>query len=291
MSDVSRKSVMKTQERHGREHKTRGSEIDVLAVNPISRGVKSVGRLVSFSLQVLRELPVVVRFYPSEVFRQSGRLILSNSIVVLFMAFMLGLLVALTVHFMFSSIGVESYIAGSKSIGEMRGTLEIVFGWIIAAKVGCGIVAEIGAMKIGEEIDAMEVMGVRSIPFLAGSRVLAGLIVFPFLWVAAVTVNIIAGYLMNVELLNTASGGAYIYFLFLFQNMSDFVYALIWATLNGVMVILVSCYYGFRARGGPVGVGRSTAMSMLVNLVLISVSAMMLVQLFYGNSPNAPIGN
>jgi len=146
-------------------------------------------------------------------------------------------------------------------------------------------------MRISDEIDALEVMGIRSVAFLASTRVVAGAIVLPLLFLVALAVNFFAGWLFNVEFLNTVSSGGFEYFLFLFQNGKDFVIATVWAFLMSLMLVTVSCYFGFSAKGGPVGVGRNTAQSMLVNLVGISILSMMLVQLFYGNDPNAPIGN
>lgn len=254
-------------------------------------GVESTGGAVKFAIDMIRQLPSAFRMYPSEVFRHAGLLIRSNSVVVLFMCFMTGALIGLVMHFLFISLGLDSYISATNSVAVMRGVLEVVFGWIIAAKVGCGIVAEIGAMKISDEVDAMEVMGIRSIAYLAGTRVLAGLIVIPGLWVASLSINFVAAYLTNVEFLRTVADGAFMYFLFLFQNVQDFMIALVWGTSVALLTITVGCYYGFTARGGPVGVGRNTAQSMLVNLVLISITAMMFEQLFYGNAPNAPIGN
>jgi phospholipid/cholesterol/gamma-HCH transport system permease protein len=254
-------------------------------------GIEHAGQMVRFAGQMIREIPTTVRLYPSEIFRHAGLLIRQNAAVILFMTFMLGALLGLTAHFIFESLGIGSYIGAAHTIGGMRGITEIVFGWILAAKVGCGIVAELGAMKISEEIDAMEVMGIRSVAYLASSRLAAAIVVIPLIWIMSLSVEFIGGYLFNVVLLGTVSPGGFIYYLFLFQNITDFLFALFWGTLLGLVIISVACFYGYQAKGGPVGVGRSTAQSMLVNLVLVSLIAMCLVQLFYGNSPNAPIGN
>ena len=274
----------------GREPTTPPTPGPVEAIS-IRRPIESVGSMVRFVAQVLRDIPTAARLYPAEIFRHAGLLIRANSAVIFFMMFMLGAVFGLASHFLFSSIGIESYIAAAHTIGGMRGITEVVFGWIIAAKVGCGIVAEVGAMRISEEIDAMEVMGIRSIPYLVSTRVIAGLIVTPFLWICSLSLNFWAAYLFNVKLLQTASAGAFQYFLFLFQNIQDFLISVSWGTFLMLMVIVIASYYGYTAKGGPVGVGRNTAQSMLVNLVLISLTALMLVQLFYGNAPNAPIGN
>ena len=244
---------------------------------------EDAGTLVAFGLRVIRELPATVRLYPSEVLRQCGLLIRSNALVVLFMLFMLGALLGITGTFLFEGIGLESYVAAIPAVPLMRGVVEIVFGWVLAAKAGCGIVAELGAMRISEEIDAMEVMGVRSIPYLVGTRVMASLIVLPFLFVTSLGVFFVSSKLFFVDFLSSVSSGGFFYVLFLFQSPRDFLVALTWGTVVGFVVTVVACYYGYTASGGPVCVGRSTAQAMLVNLVLISVIAMIMAQIFYAN--------
>lgn len=250
-----------------------------------------IGDFVEFSGKAFRQIPTAIRLYPSEVLHHAADLFRTNALVVLGMLFMMGAVLGLTANFLFESIGIDSYIAAVNSVGGMRGIIQVVFGWVVAAKVGCGIVAELGAMRISEEIDAMEVMGVRSIPYLVSTRIAAGALVMPLLFVSAMSVNFFAGYLFNVRLLQTVSSGGFSYFLFLFQNVRDFIVSVVWGTVLGVVILLVASYFGYNAKGGPVGVGRNTAKSMLVNLVLVSLIGMALVQLFYGNSPNAPIGN
>jgi phospholipid/cholesterol/gamma-HCH transport system permease protein len=258
---------------------------------PVVGRLEATGEFVEFVLATFREIPTAIRLYPSEIMRQCGVMIRSNAVVVVFMLFMMGAVMGLTAHFLFSNIGIDSYIAAVNSVAGVRGICQVVFGWIIAAKLGCGIVAELGAMRISEEIDALEVMGIRAIPFLASTRVVAAVITLPLLFVIGLLVNFGAGWLFNVELLATVSSGGFEYFLYLFQNFRDFTVAMVWAGFLGLSIVVVACYFGYTASGGPVGVGRNTAKSMLVNLVLVSIVGMMLVQLFYGNSPNAPIGN
>ena len=250
-----------------------------------------LGHFIEFTLSVLRGMPVALRLYPTEVLRHASLLFRENVVVVLGMLFVMGAVLGLTTTFLLESIGIDSYIAAVSAIGGMRGIIQVVFGWVVAAKVGCGIVAELGAMRISEEIDAMEVMGIRSIPYLVSTRVLAGALVMPLLFVTAMSVNFMAAYLFNVQLLGTVSSGGFSYVLYLFQNLRDFVLATVWGTSIGLSILLVSSYFGYHAKGGPVGVGRNTAQSMLVNLVLVSLVGMCLVQLFYGSNPNAPIGN
>jgi phospholipid/cholesterol/gamma-HCH transport system permease protein len=247
------------------------------------RPFTDAGELVAFGLRVVRECPAAVRLFPSEVLRQAGLLIRSNALVILFMLFMLGALLGITGTALFEGLGLESYVAAIPAVPMLRGCTEIVFGWVLAAKMGCGIVAELGAMRISEEIDAMEVMGVRSVPYLVGTRVVAAVVVLPLLFAASLVVHFIASKLFFVDLLSTVSSGGFWRVLYLMQGPRDFVIAVVWAVLTGLVVSIVACFYGYHAKGGPVGVGRATAQAMLVNLVLISVIAMILAQVFYGN--------
>jgi phospholipid/cholesterol/gamma-HCH transport system permease protein len=259
-------------------------QIRIDADSPVVRPLESAGELVSFAARAVREMPAAIRLYPSEVFRQAGLFIRSNAAVVLFMLFMLGALMGITGSFLFEGIGLDSYVSAINSIPLMRGVIEIVFGWILAAKAGCGIVAEIGAMRISEEIDAMEVMGIRSIPYLVGTRLAAALVVLPFLFVSALVVHFFAAKLFFVDLLNTVSAGGFDNVLFLLQSPRDLMVAMLWGTIVGFIVIVVATYFGYTASGGPVGVGRATAQAMLVNLVLISITALLIAQIFYANS-------
>jgi phospholipid/cholesterol/gamma-HCH transport system permease protein len=249
------------------------------------------GELLGFGVRVIRELPATVRLYPGEVMRQSGLLIRSNALVILFMVFMLGALISLTATVLFEGIGLESYVSAMDAVALLRGVVEIVFGWVLAAKAGCGIVAELGAMRITEEIDAMEVMGVRSIPYLVGTRIVAAILVLPCLFVVSLGVLFFSSKLFLVDLLGTVSAGGFWNVLYLMHGPREFLIAVLWGTIVGLVVTVVACFYGYHAEGGPVGVGRATAQAMLVNLVLISLIAMILAQFFYSGAITEGFGN
>lgn len=246
--------------------------------------------MIRFAGATIRDLPTVRR-YLTEVFAQAGVIIWSSALVLLFMEFMLGAVMGIETHYMFNAVGAASYVGAVPAIFATRGASETMWGWILSAKVGCGIVAEIGSMRIGEEIDAMEVMGVNSRAYLVGARITASAIAMPFLFVIGMLMSFAGAYVMNVLSLHTVSEGGFFAVLWSFQDVTDFLYATAWAMTVSIVIILVSCYFGFTASGGPVGVGKATARSMAVNMVLISVLAMAAIQLLYGNSPNAPIAN
>ena len=165
-----------------------------------------------------------------------------------------------------------------------------MFGYIMAAKVGTGIVAELGAMRINEEIDALEVIGVRPITFLAATRLLAAWMVLPFIYLSAVGVGFLASYLAVVKQIGEVSSGGYSLIFWMFQNPPDLLFSVIKGMAMATVIVAVGCYYGYNASGGPVGVGQATAKSMILNMVLIHLIGALTSQIFWGANPRAPIG-
>jgi phospholipid/cholesterol/gamma-HCH transport system permease protein len=250
----------------------------------------SVADVVRFSFSSVRSL-AKVRLYTSEAFRQTGVMILSSGVVIWFMEFTIGAVFGMDGGYLVSQFGVRDYAAIIPALGDLRACSPLMWGWILSAKVGCGQVAELGSMRISEEIDAMEVMGVRPVPYLIGTRLLAAWIAMPFLYLVGLGLSYIGSYLMLVDVLKDVSVGGYFSVFWIFQSPLDLMYSTLWTIILGTFVILISCYYGFNATGGPVGVGKNTAKSMAVNMVLVSIISMFCQQLFWGGFPNAPIAN
>ena len=161
---------------------------------------------------------------------------------------------------------------------------------MLAAKVGTGIVAELGSMRISDEIDALEVIGISGMTFLCATRLLAAWMAFPFIYVAAIGAGFFASWLAVVEQVGTVSSGGYLLIFWQFQNPPDVVFSVIKAMAIATVIVVVSCYYGYNAKGGPVGVGTATAKSMMLNLVGVHLISMLGTQLFWGANPRAPIG-
>jgi phospholipid/cholesterol/gamma-HCH transport system permease protein len=134
------------------------------------------------------------------------------------------------------------------------------------------------------------VMGIDSMVFLCATRLLAAWIVLPFMYVAAIGVAYLGSYLSVVEQIGFTSAGGYLLIFWQFQNAPDFLYSVIKGMTMATAIVLVACYYGYTASGGPVGVGRATAKSMVLNLVLVNLIGMLGTQVFWGANPRAPIG-
>ena len=231
----------------------------------------------------------VFRFF-GETLRQAGILILSSTLVVWGLVFFIGLQCGIEGAYLLRAQGAPAYAGVFTAWCDLRELVPYVFGYMMAAKVGTGIVAELGSMRISDEIDALEVMGIDSTVFLCATRLLAAWIVLPFVYVSAVGAGFFASYLAVVEQIGEVSSGGYFLIFWMFQNPPDMLYSLVKGMCMATMVVLVGCYYGYHASGGPVGVGTATAKSMVLNLVLVNLIGMLGTQVFWGQNPRAPIG-
>ena len=161
---------------------------------------------------------------------------------------------------------------------------------MMSAKIGTGIVAELGSMRISDEIDALEVMGIPSLTFLCATKLLASWLVLPFMYLAGIGAGFFASYLAVVQQIGEVSSGGFFLIFWMFQNPPDLLYSVIKGMTMATAIVLVGCYYGYNASGGPVGVGTATAKSMVLNIVLVHLIGMLGTQLFWGANPRAPIG-
>jgi phospholipid/cholesterol/gamma-HCH transport system permease protein len=225
-----------------------------------------------------------------ESLRQAGILILGSSIVIWGLVFILGLQCGIEGAYFNRSVGAPAYAGVFAAWCDLREVIPYAFGYMMAAKVGTGIVAELGAMRISDEIDALEVMGVPPVTFLAATRLLAAWMTLPFMYLAAIGIGFIASWLAVVQQIGDVSSGGYFLIFWMFQNPPDLLYSVIKAMFMATAIVLVACYYGYNASGGPVGVGKATAKSMVLNLVLVHVIGMLGTQIFWGANPRAPIG-
>jgi phospholipid/cholesterol/gamma-HCH transport system permease protein len=161
---------------------------------------------------------------------------------------------------------------------------------MMSAKLRTGIVAQIGSMRNSDEDDALEVMGISSMTFLCATRLLAAWMVLPFIYLAGIGAGFFASYLAVVQQIGEVSSGGYFLIFWMFQNPPDLLFSVIKAMAMATVIVLVGCYYGYNASGGPVGVGTATAKSMVLNIVLVHLIGMLGTQIFWGANPRAPIG-
>jgi phospholipid/cholesterol/gamma-HCH transport system permease protein len=251
----------------------------------------ATGEIGGFMGNVVRDVYGLRVFkFIGEALRQSGILIVSSTLVIWALMFNLGLICGIEGAYFSQSIGAPTVSGQFGAWCDLREVIPYAFGYMMAAKVGTGIVAELGAMRISDEIDALEVMGIDSMTFLCATRLLAAWLVLPFMYLAGIGAAFLATYIAVVQQVHAVSSGGYLLVFWQYQNPPDFLYSLIKAMVMATAIVLVGCYYGYNASGGPVGVGTATAKSMVLNLILIHLIGMLGTQVFWGANPRAPIG-
>ena len=217
-------------------------------------------------------------------------LILGSTMVIWGLIFVIGLTCGIEGAYFNRSVGSPAYAGVFAAWCDLRELVPYGFGYMMAAKVGTGIVAELGSMRISDEIDALEVMGISSITFLCATKMLAAWMVLPFMYLAGIGAGFFASYLAVVQQIGEVSSGGFFLIFWMFQNPPDLLFSLIKAMVMATVIVLVGCYYGYNASGGPVGVGSATAKSMVTNLILVHLIGMLGTQLFWGANPRAPVG-
>ena len=250
-----------------------------------------VGLIFKFSGLIVRDTLTgrVLRFF-AETLRQAGLLIVSSTVVIWGLVFIIGLQCGIEGAYLLRSEGAPQYAGVFSAWCDLRELAPLCFGYMMAAKVGTGIVAELGSMRISEEIDALEVMGISGITFLCATRLLASWLVLPFVYLGAVGWGFLASYVAVVQQVANVSSGGYSLIFWEFQNPGDLLFSIIKAMAMATVIVLVGCYFGYTASGGPVGVGVATAKSMVVNIVAVHFVGMLGTELFWGANPRAPIG-
>jgi phospholipid/cholesterol/gamma-HCH transport system permease protein len=249
------------------------------------------GEIAGFGLQMARQIYTgrVFKFF-SESVRQAGILIFGSALIIWAFVFILGLQCGLQGAYFNRSIGAPSLAGLFSAYCDLREGLPYAFGYILSAKVGTGIVAEIGAMRISDEIDALEVMGIQPLTFLCATRLLGAWIALPFLYLVGIGVIYLASYLSVVHQVGDVSSGGYLLIFWMYQSPTDLVFSLIKGLVMATVIIIVGCYYGYTASGGPIGVGTATAKSMVFNTVAVHIIGMLGTVVFWGANPRAPIG-
>ena len=168
----------------------------------------------------------VLRFF-GETLRQAGILILSSTLVIWGLIFIIGLQCGIEGAYFNRSVGSPAYAGVFAAWCDLRELVPYAFGYMMSAKVGTGIVAELGSMRISDEIDALEVMGIPSMTFLCATKLLGAWLVLPFMYLAGIGAGFFASYLAVVQQIGEVSSGGFFLIFWMFQNPPDLLYSVI----------------------------------------------------------------
>ncbi len=259
----------------------------------VADALEDVGRQLSFYGRVLWEVVTlnvlrlkyknIVFSLVSDITVGAGALIVGAGMVfVIFsMSFFTGANVGLQGYSGLEQIGAQAFTGLVGSFANTREVTPLIAGVAFAAQVGAGFTAELGAMRISEEIDALEVMSVRPMTYLVGTRVLAALIAIIPLYLISLFASFFATKLVTTQFFGL-SPGVYDYYFRLYLPPIDILYSCIKAAVFAVLVALIHCYYGFNATGGPAGVGVAVGRAIRLSIVAVVIVNLILSLIFWG---------
>jgi phospholipid/cholesterol/gamma-HCH transport system permease protein len=205
------------------------------------------------------------------IFRQMESVGLNSAPVVLITGTFTGMVLAIQTYYGFRMFGCESLVGATVALSMTRELGPAITALMVTGRAGSAMAAEIGTMKVTEQIDALYAMSVNPVQYLVMPRVVAGIIMLPVLTVISDFIGILGGYFVGVHLLNINSG-IFIARIIEFVDLSDIFNGLIKSAFFGLILSLIGCYKGFYTTGGAAGVGRATTQAVVYASVSILIS-------------------
>jgi phospholipid/cholesterol/gamma-HCH transport system permease protein len=196
-----------------------------------------------------------------------------------------GALIAVQGYNQFADIGVEALTGFASAFFNTRVIAPATTAVALSATIGAGATAQLGAMRINEEIDALEVIGIRSLSYLASSRLVAGVIVVIPLYCAGVLCSFLAAR-FGTTFIYGQSSGVYDHYFNTFLNPTDLVWSFVQSVAMAMVIMLVHTYYGFTASGGPAGVGEAVGRAVRTSLVVTAFVVTTIILAVYGQTGN-----
>ena len=197
-----------------------------------------------------------------------------------FVAFFTGIVIAMQSAYQLVRFGANIYVAPMVSIGIARELGPVLTALVVAGRVGAAIAAELGTMKVTEQIEALETMALNPVRYLVVPRFLALLIMLPCLTIFSDILGIFGGFLVGVFQLGL-NPYRYITFSFKFMLFKDFWTGIIKSACFGIIIAMIGCYMGLRTKGGAEGVGKATTLSVVTSFILIILFDVILTGIFY----------
>ena len=260
----------------------------------VTMGWNQIGTQTQFYGKTLASMWDALRYYRVELVRLiaqmslgTGALALVGGTVVIvgFLTLSAGGLIAVQGYHSLSNIGVEALTGFVAAYLNVRLIAPLIAGIGLAATIGAGATAQLGAMRINEEIDALEVIGIRTVAYLASTRVIAGVVLVIPLYSLAVLMSFVAARVGTTAVYGQ-SPGVYDHYFNTFLNPVDLIWSCLTAVAMAVVIMLVHTFYGFTASGGPAGVGEAVGRAVRTSLISAVFVTLAITLSLYGQSPN-----
>jgi phospholipid/cholesterol/gamma-HCH transport system permease protein len=241
--------------------------------------IDDFGEQALFYGQTVRYVPNALTRYRKETIRLVAEMTLGAGALI-----MIGGTVGVAAFLTLASGGVIA-VQGYSSLGNIG--IEALTGFLsaLAATIGAGATAQLGAMRVAEEIDAVESMAVHSISYLVSTRLIAGLVAIVPLYSLSVLAAFFSARFITVYV-NGQSKGLYDHYFNTFLIPSDLLWSFLQAIIMSIAVMLIHTYYGYNAHGGPVGVGIAVGQAVRTSLIVVVVITLFISLAVYGASGN-----
>ena len=259
--------------------------------------IEEYGDQLMFYVKALAWTPRAIRRYKREIlntlaevaFGSGGLSVIAGTVgVIAFLAFFAGTEVGIQGYSSLSQLGVAKFTAFISAFFNTREVAPLVSSIALAATVGCGYTARLGSMRISEEIDALDVMGIPSLPFLVTTRMVAAFIAVIPLYIVALFASYLAPRLI-VTLVYGQSAGTYDHYFIEFLPPIDMLWSFFKLIFLAVAIILIHCYYGYTASGGPAGVGMAVGRAIRTSIVTAVVADFFLSFAIWGSTTTVRI--
>jgi phospholipid/cholesterol/gamma-HCH transport system permease protein len=253
-----------------------------------------IGSQAQFYVKTLTSIPDAVINYRTELWRLIAQMglgagalaVVGGTVAIVgFLTITTGALVAVQGYNQLASVGFEALTGFASAFFNVRLIVPGTTSVALSATIGAGATAQIGAMRINEEIDALEVIGIRSITYLASTRVLAGVVVVIPLYCVAVMMAFLAARTGTTAIYGQGSG-VYDHYFGTFLNPTDLIWSFFQVVAIAVVIMLVHTYYGYNASGGPAGVGEAVGRAVRTSMVIAAVEIAFISLAVYGQSGN-----
>jgi phospholipid/cholesterol/gamma-HCH transport system permease protein len=258
------------------------------------RVVDGFGEQALFYGESMRWMPHAVRRYRKETMRLIAEMTLGSGALVMvggtvgvaaFLTLASGGVVAVQGYASLGNIGIEALTGFLSAFLNVRIVAPVIAGIALSATIGAGTTAQLGAMRIAEEIDAVESMAINSVSYLVSTRIVAGLIGIIPLYSLSTLAAFFAARFTTVYI-NGQSGGLYDHYFNTFLIPTDLLWSFLQAITMAIAVMLVHTYYGYNASGGPVGVGIAVGQAVRTSLVTVVIITLFISLGVYGASGN-----
>ena len=236
------------------------------------------GKFFIFFISIIKAL--IGKWYFKNIFTQSIFIGYFSLPVVALTSFFTGGALALQIYYGGNQFNSETIVSSIVALGITRELGPVLGGIVVAGRVSAAIAAEIGTMKVTEQIDALKTLSAEPISYLVVPRIISGIIMLPLLILFADVIGIMGGWFIGVQSLGF-NGSVYMQNTINFLEISDVTSGLIKASVFGLLITLMGCYQGFNSKGGAQGVGRATTNAVVSSSVLILASNYIMTNLFF----------